>query len=476
MKSNTRWAVASLVLATAVASLGIGVPNVALPELARAFDASFHSVEWVILAYQIASMVLGVGAGRFADIVGYRRVFLYGAALFTVTGLLCGAVPTLGWLIALRLLQGAGGVMMTATTLAMMRDVMPSTRVGTGMGLLGTAIAIGSASGPAIGGLAIAVWGWRAAFFVLAPAGLLAFVLVRCCVPAGHRPSPEDSTRFDWVGTLLLGTGVSAYSLAVTVGGSGFRALNAGLMIAAAVAAWLFVVSQSRVRAPLLRPAAWRDAGLRSSLLTNVCVAAVMMAFFVIAPFYLSGALGLNDIALGAAMAISPSISVVSGLTAGRVVDRVGATRMVTAGIAVMLVGCLGLAFLPSFWGLAGFIVPLFCFTPGYQLFLAANSTAVMTAAPSGERGVTSGMLSLSRGFGFITGTAVLGSVFASGASHIVTGDASAVAAGMRLMLLVGAGMLLVALVVSARRHPVAQGSDETLDAPRPGQVRKPRS
>ena len=196
MRSNTRWAVGSLVLATAVASLGIGVPNVALPELARAFGASFHSVEWVILAYQIASMVLGVGAGRFADMVGHRRVFLYGAALFTVTALLCGVVPTLGWLIALRLLQGAGGVMMTATTLAMMRDVMPSTRVGTGMGLLGTAIAIGSALGPAIGGLAIAVWGWRAAFFVLAPLGLLALVLVRRYVPAAHRPSPEDSRRF----------------------------------------------------------------------------------------------------------------------------------------------------------------------------------------------------------------------------------------------------------------------------------------
>lgn len=471
MRSNTRWAVGSLVLATAVASLGIGVPNVALPELARAFGASFHSVEWVILAYQIASMVLGVGAGRFADMVGHRRVFLYGAALFTVTGVLCGAVPTLGWLIALRLLQGAGGVMMTATTLAMMRDVMPSTKVGTGMGLLGTAIAIGSALGPAIGGLAIAVWGWRAAFFVLAPLGLLALLLVHRYVPATHRPDLENSSRFDWLGTLLLGTGVSAYSLAVTVGESGFGALNAGLVVAAVAATWLFVVSQSRVRAPLVRPTAWRDPALRSSLLSNVCVAAVMMAFFVIAPFYLSGALGLNDIALGAAMAISPSISVVSGLTGGRVVDRVGAARMVTTGIAVMLVGCLGLAFLPSFWGLAGFILPLFCFTPGYQLFLAANSTAVMTAARRGERGVTSGMLSLSRGFGFITGTAVLGSVFASGASHIVTGDPSAVASGMRLMMLVGAGMLLVALVVSARRHLRPQADGETPDAARRGRA-----
>jgi MFS family permease len=168
-----------------------------------------------------------------------------------------------------------------------------------------------------------------------------------------------------------------------------------------------------------------------------------MMAFFVIAPFYLSGALGLADITLGAALAISPTISMATGFVAGRVVDRLGSTRMVTAGIAAMLIGCFGLAFLPSAWGLAGFILPLFCFTPGYQLFLAANSTAVMTAARSSERGVTSGMLSLSRGFGFITGTAALGSVFAAGASHVVTGDAAAAASGMRLMLLVGAGMLV---------------------------------
>lgn len=466
--SSTRWAVASLVLATAVASLGIGVPNVALPELARAFDSSFHGVEWVILAYQIASMVFGVGVGRLSDIVGYRRVFLYGAGLFTASALLCGCAPTLGWLVALRVLQGVGGVMMSATTLAMMRDVMPSTRVGTGMGLLGTAIGIGSALGPAIGGVAIAVSGWRAAFFTLVPLGLLALVLVRRCVPAGHPPSRDGERRFDWWGALLLGTGVSAYSLAVTLGGGGFGATNAGLAVTAVVAAGLFVFSQSRVRAPLVRPTAWRDAALRGGLLTNVCVTAVMMAFFVIAPFYLSGALGLADIALGAAMAISPSISVVCGLAAGRVVDRLGAPRMVTAGIASMLVGCCGLAYLPSVWGLAGFIVPLFCFTPGYQLFLAANSTAVMTAARSTERGVTSGMLSLSRGFGFITGTAVLGSVFASCASHIVTGNASAAASGMRLMLLVGAGMLVLALVVSLRR-PVDHG--DRLDAARTGQA-----
>jgi MFS family permease len=361
--------------------------------------------------------------------------------------------------------------MMSATTLAMMRDVMPSSRVGSGMGLLGTAIAIGSALGPAIGGVAIAVSGWRAAFFTLAPLGLLALVLVRRCVPMAKPPSRDRDQRFDWLGTILLGIGVSAYCLAVTLGQGGFGALNAVLVVTAVVAAVLFVLSQSRVRAPLVRPAAWRDAALRAGLLTNVCVAAVMMAFFVIAPFYLSGALGLADIALGAALAISPTISMATGFVAGRVVDRLGSTRMVTAGIAAMLIGCFGLAFLPSVWGLAGFILPLFCFTPGYQLFLAANSTAVMTAARSSERGVTSGMLSLSRGFGFITGTAALGSVFAAGASHVVTGDAAAAASGMRLMLLVGAGMLVVALVVSVRPRHRGKDGGETLDAPQTRQV-----
>src|SRR6185369_2995291 len=138
-------------------------------------------------------------------------------------------------------------------------------------------------------------------------------VLVRRCVPMAKPPSRDRDQRFDWLGTILLGIGVSAYCLAVTLGQGGFGALNAVLVVTALVAAVLFVLSQSRVRAPLVRPAAWRGAALRAGLRTHVCVASVMMAFFVIAPFYLSGALGLADITQGAALAISPTISMATG-------------------------------------------------------------------------------------------------------------------------------------------------------------------
>jgi hypothetical protein len=181
--------------------------------LARAFNSSFHTVEWVILAHQVASMVFGVGIGRLSDIVGYRRVFLYGAALFTASALLCGFAPTLSWLVGFR----RGDQLCT----------WPSHRW--------------------YGDRRIRVAG---SIFHLGAVGVLAIVLAHHRVPAGSPPSRDGEPRFDWVGTLLLGTGVSAFSLAVTLRDGGFGATNAGLAIAAAVAACLFVFSEFRTVLP----------------------------------------------------------------------------------------------------------------------------------------------------------------------------------------------------------------------------------
>jgi MFS family permease len=161
-------------------------------------------------------------------------------------------------------------------------------------------------------------------------------------------------------------------------------------------------------------------------------------------------------------MSIGPVISALSGVPAGRIVDRLGAPVVVIAGLAAMAAGSVGLAVLPGLFGLAGYIAAIAVLTPGYQLFQAANNTAVMADAGADRRGVVSGLLSLSRNLGLITGASAMGALFAAAAAATDFGTANpeAVASGLRITFAVAAALVAIALILaSASRGRVARVS-----------------
>jgi len=456
-------ALASLALAMLLSSLGVSIANVALPTLAQAFDAPFQAVQWVVLAYLLAITVLIVGVGRLGDVVGRRRVLLGGILLFTVASVLCGLAPTLGTLIAARALQGLGAAALMALTVASVGASVPPERTGSAMGLLGTMSAIGTALGPSLGGLLIAGPGWRAIFLAMAGLGALTFGLAWRRLPDREQEATAGPAGFDIPGTILLGLTLAAYAMAMTVGRGRFEGGNLALLLAAAVGVGLFVAVEARTKAPLIRLSAFRDAGLSTGLVANLLVSTVMMATLVVGPFYLSRALGLDAAAVGAVMSIGPVISAFSGVPAGRLVDRFGAPAMVGGGLVAMATGCLALSLLPGLLGVAGYVAALAVLTPGYQLFQAANNTAVMTGVGADRKGVVSGVLSLSRNLGLITGASVMGTVFALAAAtgDVATAGPDAVATGMRITFAVAAGLMVVALVVTTAGRPRQSLADE---------------
>jgi len=453
MPPAARWALASLSLSMLLSALGTSIANVGLPTLAQAFSASFQEVQWIVLAYLLAITTLIVGAGRLGDMLGRRRLLLAGISLFTAASLLCAAAPTLGLLVAARALQGLGAAVMMALTMAFIGETVPKARTGSAMGLLGTMSAVGTALGPSLGGVLIAGLGWRALFFVNLPLGLLALFLAWHHLPPDRAAGAEKTGKagFDTLGTLLLALALAAYALAVTLGRGSFGPLNIALLLAAALGAGLFVFTQSRVASPLLRLAMFRDRVLSASLVMNVLVATVMMATLVVGPFYLSRALGLGTAMVGLVLSVGPVISALSGVLAGRLVDRLGAPVMVALGLAAMVAGSAALSVLPGLFGLAGYIAAIAVLTPGYQLFQAANNTAVMVDVPPDRRGVVSGLLNLSRNLGLITGASVMGAVFAfaSAASDITAASPEAVAGGMRISFAVAAVLAAAALALA---------------------------
>lgn len=445
-----RAALVCLALSTLLPSLALSSANVALPSFAQVFAAAFQDVQWIVLSYLLALTTLVVGAGRLGDRLGRRRLLLAGIALFTAASALCGVAPTLGLLIAARAAQGLGAAVMMALTLAVVGDTVPKARIGSAMGLLGTMSATGIALGPALGGVLIAAFGWPAIFFLNLPLGLAAFGLAWRSLPA-DRPQPERSA-FDALGTVLLALTLAAYALAMTLGRGSFGALNLALLAAALVGTGLFVAVETRVPAPVVPLAMLRHQGLTAGLVLNLLVMTVAMATLVVGPFYLAQALGLDAARVGLVMSVGPLVAALSGVPAGRLVDRFGAAPMSVAGLVGMAAGTAGLAALPASLGIAGYVAPLAVMTSGYALFQAANTTAVMKEIRAEQRGVTAGLLNLSRSLGTVTGAAAMGAVFAAATatSDITAAAPTAVAGGTHVTFAVGAGLLVIALALAA--------------------------
>lgn len=449
---SARWALASLSLPMLLSSLGTSSANVGLPTLQQAFAASFQEVQWVVLAYLLAVTAVIVSAGRLGDLIGRRRLLLVGVGLFTAASLLCGAAPTLWLLIAARAAQGLGAAVMMSLTVAMVGEAVPKAKTGSAMGLLGTMSAVGTALGPSLGGVLIAGLGWRALFLVNVPLGILNLLLARRHLPADRRGAKPDRAGFDPVGTLLLALTLAAYALAMTVGRGGFGPLNMALLSAAVLGAGLFVLAEGRAPTPLLRPTMFRDPVLSAGLAMSALVSTVMMATLVVGPFYLSRALGLETALVGLALSGGPLVAALAGLPAGRIVDRFGARRMTVVGLAGMAGGSSALSVMPARLGVAGYVAPVVVMTAGYALFQAANNTAVMAGVRQDRRGVISGMLSLSRNLGLVTGASVMGAVFAlaSGTVNVTTASPAAVASGMRITFAAAAILIVFALAAAA--------------------------
>ncbi len=449
---SLRLALASLALSVLLSSLGTSIANVALPNLAEAFNASFQQVQWIVLAYLLAITTLIVSAGRLGDILGRRRLLIAGILLFTVASFLCGVAPTLWLLIAARALQGLGAATMMALTMAFVGETVPKEKTGSAIGLLGTMSAIGTALGPSLGGILIAGLGWPAIFFINLPLGALALFLAYRYLPVDQRKPKTECAGFDTIGTLLLALTLAAYALAMTSGRGSFGPLNMSLLLAAFFGVGVFVLAEARSTSPLIRMAMFSRLELSASLATSVLVSTVMMATLVVGPFYLARTLGLDAARVGLVLSVGPLVAALTAVPAGRLADRLGTQCVTAVGLIGMGVGAFTLSMLPSSFGIPGYIAPIVVITASYALFQTANNTAVMSDVSPDQRGAISGMLNLSRNLGLITGASVMGTVFAYGSatSDITTAPPEAVATGMRVTFAVAACLVALALAVAA--------------------------
>lgn len=339
---------------------------------------------------------------------------------------------------------------MMALTLAFVSDLVPKEKAGRAMGLLGTMSAVGTALGPAAGGLLLSVGGWPMLFVINVPLGILATWLTWRYVPTG-KPAAHPFATMDVPGMLLLMAALPAYALAMTQHARlGLTGVISLLMIAAGSVA-LFIRVEARAASPLIRLDVLRQPGVGSGVALSALVSTVVMATLVVGPFYLSLGLGLRAAQVGLVMAAGPIVAAVISFPAGRWVDHHGAFRMTRFGLSGLLAGAASLAVMPLTCGALGYVFALVLLTAGYAVFQTANNAGVMAGVSSDQRGVVGGALALARNLGLVSGASLMGAIFLAGADtlEIASAAPAAVAAGMHVTFGAAAALIVLGLAIS---------------------------
>ncbi len=442
------------------------IVNVALPTLETALNTNFATVQWVVVSYLLVLTSMMLGVGRLGDMIGKKRIYLTGMGVFTAGSLLCGVAPTIGALIAFRVIQGAGAVMIQALGMGLVTEAFPSSERGRALGILGTVVSIGISVGPTLGGLLIEVISWRAIFLVNLPVGLMGMVLVRRFIPDWRPPGGQ---RFDAWGALLILITLLLLALGLTFGPeTGWTSFAIiALLVSSGIGFAIFLLVEARVKQPMINLNLFRDRLFSISLATGFVTFIVIAATFII-PFYLERVKGLAIGQIGLYMAVFPVALGISSPVAGYLSDRFGSRGIALIGLSVIAASALGISTMNEDTTTWGYIIRILPMGLGFGIFQSPNNSAIMGAAPPDQIGVVSGLLSLSRTFGQTTGIPLMGAIFASRVFSAVELDAGldatkappwAIVEGLQATYLFGAalttvGVLLALYAVVLARQP----------------------
>jgi EmrB/QacA subfamily drug resistance transporter len=453
-----KWLVLGTVaLGTLMSTIDSSVVNIALPVISQQFHAGVTTVIWVTVAYLLTVTVLLLTFGRLGDLVGRQRIFGLGMLVFTVGSALCGLSGSVGQLILFRVVQAAGAAMMFANSGAIVTAAFPPTERGRALGITGSVVSTGLTIGPSLGGLLLDWAGWRSIFYINLPIGLIGLLAMRFLLrpdePAAERP------RFDFVGSILLGVGLLAFTLALTQGdqvGWGSPLISGGLSLAV-VALVAFVWQERRAAQPMV------DLNLfRNRLFTAANVAGFLnfVAGFtnvLLMPFYLQQLKGFSPSHAGLIMTAVPLTTMFVAPVSGWLSDRFGSVGLSSTGLTINAVGLWWLSRLGQEASSADVTLRLVLMGFGNGLFQSPNNSAIMGSVPRARLGVASSFIALVRNLGMVTGMAVAGAMFDGRKSaYQAQGLAKSVAflGAFRDAYWLAVAVLLVGVVASLVRGP----------------------
>jgi EmrB/QacA subfamily drug resistance transporter len=408
------WTLAALSFALFMIMLDNTIVNVALPAIRKDLGITLSALEWTVTAYALTFAVLMLSGGKLADLLGRRRIFMVGLAIFTLASLWCGLSGGATELISARAIQGVGAALMMPSTLSIITAVFPVRERGAAIGIWAGVSAMALAIGPLLGGVITEHLSWNWIFYVNVPIGAIGFVVSRIVVPESRDTSHEQ--RLDLPGLLSSGIGMLAlvYALieANNYGWTSARIL--GLFALAVVALTVFALLEMHQRIPMLDLSLFKSGTFAGANLVAILVTLAMFGIFFFFPIYLQSLRGWSPVQTGAALLPWTLMVVVCAPIAGKLSDRVGSRWLMAAGMTVVGICCLILSTVTlhsSFWHmLPGFVLG----GVGMSFVMTPMSAAAMGAVPVDKAGVGSGVLNTFRQVGAAMGIALMGAILVS--------------------------------------------------------------
>lgn len=415
--NERRWAMSCYLIGLSMSVLDGNIANTALPSIAVQLHATPETSIWVVNAFLMAVAICVVPLSSLVDIIGYKRVYQGGIAVFTLASLGCSLPHSLATLVLARIIQGIGAACIWSTSAAIMRYVYPRALLGRGIGLAGIFVFTSAAAGPSIasGILAIASWHWL--FAINVPFGLLSLSLSERHLP------PAEGTRHRWdvwtaalnaVTVTLLVTGIDDVGSAQPV-----RVISE--LIGAAIAGTFMVRRQMNLNPPMLATDLFKRPIFALASASSLTAFMAQGLAFVVLPFYFVDALGLSQVRAGLLLTPWPIAAGLTSHISGRLADRYSLRTLGTIGMAAMTAGLLLLGLerghpttLEIVWraALGG---------AGFGFFGAPNNRAMVASAPRERAGGAGGIGTMSRLLGQSIGIAVVALIFGLAANGAAT-------------------------------------------------------
>ena len=411
MQLSRQWRVLAVTaVAVFMGFLDVTIVNVAFPDIERDFsEATRADLSWVLNAYNIVFAALLVPAGRLADLLGRRRMFLIGVTAFVAASALCGAAPSPAWLVGARVVQAAAGAILVPTSLALLLPEFPPQRRATAVAIWSATGAIAAALGPSLGGVLVDQLGWRWVFFLNVPIGLAALLPARRVL---HEARDPGAVLPDALGTLLLVAGVGALALGIVKGAdwgwdSG-RVL--GSLAAAAVLLPAVLVRSATHRAPVIELSLFR---VRSFAVANAGMFAFSTAFYALLlcnVLFLTQVWGYSILHAGFAVTPGPLMAALTAPLAGRLSDRFGQRVVALPGALLFATGCAlfatGMGTTPAY--ASEYLIPTILTGAGVGFSFASWGSAAVAQLPPERFATGSAVLSCLRQIGAVLGIAAL--------------------------------------------------------------------
>ena len=454
---RARW-IALYVLCTGMLMiiLDATVVNVALPSIQDDLGFTTSSLAWVVNAYLISFGGLLLLAGRFGDLLGRRRAFLGGLAVFTLASLACGAAQSQGVLIAARFVQGAGGAMTSAVILGMIVTLFPEPREqAKAIGVFAFVASAGGAVGLLAGGVLTQLINWHWIFFVNVPVGIVTAVLARRLVTRDEGIGLDEGADIPGgvliTGALMLGV----YTIVEPAAEQGWTAgRTLGLTAASAALLAAFVVRQRTARKPLMKLSILRSRNVTGANVVQILTVAGMFGMFFLGALYLEGILGYDPLEIGLAfLPVTLIMGTLSVRYSERLVMRFGPRNTLLPGLALMGLALLIFAQAPVDGSYVVNVLPVtILLGAGAGLCFPALMGLAMSGATPADAGLASGLVNTTAQVGGALGLAVLATLSTSRSQDRLAAGVPAPEAltdGYHLAFYVGAALIVAAIAIA---------------------------